>query len=80
MQIDTTAAAKDGLGIAFGLLLLGFTVYNYAWRLLIETNPTWGPISGSGGVHLFNLVLFVGGVLVAYLSFLNGIARVSTRA
>ncbi|MFH5800921.1 hypothetical protein [Haladaptatus sp. CMAA 1911] len=80
MQIDTVAAAKDGLGIAVGLLLMGFTVYNYAWRLLIETNPAWGPISGSGGVHLFNLAVFVGGVLIAYLSFLNGIARESTCA
>jgi hypothetical protein len=80
MQINAATAANDGLGIAFGLLLMGFTVYNYAWRLLIETNPAWGSISGSEGVHLFNLAVFVGGVLIAYFSFLNGIARISARA
>lgn len=76
MRPTLTTTSRDGVGVAIGCLLTGVSVYNYLWQLLMETSPAWGPVESTPSAHLFGLGLFVGGIVLAYVSFMRGLDRV----
>lgn len=78
MRSALTTTIRDGIGVAIGCLLTGVAVYGYLWQLLIETSPPWGPVESTPSAHLFGLGLFIGEIVLAYVSFMRGLNRVIT--
>lgn len=63
-------------GFAFGLLLVGYASATYATYAYMRATPSVGAISTSTGFRLSTLVLFVVGVMVAFLAAGGALYRI----
>jgi len=73
MPSDSFELATNGLGVAVGLLLMGYAAQSYLWQGYVNANPSVGPISTTLGFDLFYAATFVVGTVVAYTFFVSGL-------
>jgi hypothetical protein len=74
MDSDVYLPIVHGFGVAIGFLLAGWAIQISFWRMYMRANPSTTVVSTSGGV--FIPILFVLGVMLAYISFMSGLRRV----
>lgn len=65
---------KYGLGVAIGLLCMGYAAQTYLWFGYMKVNPSGGAVYISTGFRVFYAGLFVIGTIIAYTSFMRGLA------
>lgn len=72
-QLQSDLAAY-GLGVGLGLLAMGFAAQSILWQGYMRANPEVGSISTTPGFTLFYAGIFVLGSVIAYTSFVTGLA------